>query len=92
MRGDGGFIVGYQFPMATTIERMKAQLRAGLTEWLGFDIPDEGTEDYQAWVSRAQEIDDISTFEDVYTYFSGNDEVAEDFFRSFGIDDFRSVI
>jgi hypothetical protein len=71
---------------------MKARLRDGLTEWLGFDIPDEGTEDYQTWVSRAQEIDDISRFEDVYTYFAGDDERTEYFFRSFGIDDFRSVI
>ena len=71
---------------------MKARLREGLTEWLGFDIPDEGTEDYQAWVSRAQEVEDISTYEDVYSYLGGDDELVDEFFRSFGIDNFRSVI
>ena len=62
------------------IERMKAQLRADLSEWLGSDIPDEGSEDHQTWVSRSQEIEDISTFEDVYAYLGMNEELARDIF------------
>lgn len=71
---------------------MKSSLRAELSEWLGFDIPKEGSEDFEVWTSRADEIEEISSFRDIYEYFQEDDELAEEFFTSFGIIDFKLVI
>ncbi len=74
------------------LEDMKLMLHAQLSEWLGSDIPDEGTDDYETWTSRAIEIDEISSFGDVYDYLQQDDERAQDFFTYFDIDDFKLVI
>lgn len=66
--------------------------RPGVYMLLGFDIPNEGSEDYKIWTSRASEIDDISSFRDVYAYLQEDDDRAEEFFASFGISDFRLAI
>ncbi len=78
--------------MKSKLEEMKSALHSELSEWLGFDVPDEDSDDYETWTSRASEIDDISSFRDVYEYLQGDDERAEEFFTSFGINDFRLVI
>ncbi len=78
--------------MTNKLEEMKSALHSELSEWLGFDIPEEGSEDYDTWTSRASEIDDISSFRDVYGYLLEDDDRAEEFFASFGINDFRLVI
>lgn len=76
--------------MNDVVEAMKAELFSQLNDWLGFDIPEEGTEDYDAWVSRQLAIKDIQDFSDVYDYLGGDDERAQDFFEGFGIKDYKS--
>lgn len=78
--------------MTNKLKKMKSALQSELSEWLGFDIPKEGSEDYEAWTSRASVIDDISSFGDVYSYLQEDDDRAEEFFARFGISDFRLVI
>ena len=78
--------------MTNKLKEMKSALHSELSDWLGFDIPNEGSEDYEVWTSRASEIDDISSFRDVYAYLQEDDDRAEEFFASFGISDFRLVI
>ena len=78
--------------MTNKLKEMKSTLHSKLSEWIGFDIPNECNEDYEVWTSRASEIDDISSFRDVYAYLQEDDDRAEEFFASFGISDFRLVI
>ena len=78
--------------MDDAIEAMKDQLLGELNEWLGFDIPEEGSEDYETWKSREQEIEAIEDLSDIYYYLGGDDERAKDFFEQFGIIDFQSKI
>ena len=69
-------------------EKLKIYLLAELDEWLGFDIPEEGDEDYDTWQFRLQTIEDIKSTQDVRDYLSGlgRDEadIAE-FLSSFDI-------
>ena len=70
--------------MTNKVEQMKAALSSQLSEWLGFDIPDEGSEDYETWISRSNEIEEISSYHDIYEYLGGGDR-ADEFFASYGI-------
>lgn len=63
-----------------------------LDEWVGFDIPEVGSEDYETWMSRRLEIEDIRNFADVYDYLGAEDERAEEFFESFGITNYKSKL
>lgn len=48
-----------------------------IDEWIGFDIPDEGTEDYSTWTGLLMDVDEIRTFGDVIDFpLSGDDEAA----------------
>lgn len=78
--------------MKNVIEKMKAELLSQLNEWLGFDIPEEGTDDYSTWKSRQLEIEGIQNFSDVYDYLNTDDESAREFFEGFGIKDYKSQI
>jgi len=78
--------------MNNIIKEMKSALRSELSEWLGFDIPDEDDDDFETWTSRSAMIEDLSSFRDVYEYLGGDDQRAEEFFASFGINNFRLVI
>lgn len=49
----------------TSVEDIKSELLGELDEWLGFDIPDEGTEDYAYWQERLHAINAIETLDDV---------------------------
>lgn len=62
------------------LEHMKSALHAELSEWLGSDIPDEGTDDFDTWTSKANEIDGISSFSDVYDCLDQDDQRAKNFF------------
>lgn len=50
------------------VDDMKADLHHRLSEWVGMDVPTEGTEDYESWQSRAAEIDAIESIDDVAGY------------------------
>ena len=78
--------------MKDVIDKMKAELLSQLDEWLGFDIPEEGTEDYDTWQSRQMDIEDIRSFADVYSYLGGDEKRVKDFFENFGIKDYKSKL
>ena len=71
---------------------MKVALLSQLSDWLGFDIPEDGTEDYDTWKARQLAIEDIQDFSDVYEYLQTDDESAQEFFEGFGIKDYKSKI
>jgi hypothetical protein len=50
------------------IEKIKSSLRDRVEEWLGFDIPEEGTEDYATWMSKVDEVEDIVSIRDLVDY------------------------
>lgn len=52
----------------TSVEDIKSDLLGELDEWLGFDIPDEGTEDHAYWQERLHAISAIETPDDVLVY------------------------
>jgi len=47
------------------LESIKSILYDSVNEWVGFDIPTEGTNDYAQWQSMLLDIDDIKTLKDV---------------------------
>ncbi|MDG1736879.1 MAG: hypothetical protein P8L68_16130 [Paracoccaceae bacterium] len=57
-----------------------------------WDIPENGTEDYDTWKARQLAIEDIQDFADVYEYLQTDDESAQEFFEGFGIKDYKSKI
>lgn len=59
---------------------MKQGLLARVEEWLGMDIPDEGTEDYETWQSKLSGIGGIESIDDVIEYLEGEGCDVEDFF------------
>lgn len=50
------------------IDAMRRVFQHGVDEWLGFDIPDEGSEDYERWQSMLMDIEDIQNIGDVREY------------------------
>ena len=66
----------------TNIDQMKESLLELVYEWLGMDIPEEGTEDFIIWQSKLMEIDAIQTKEDVINYLESEGYCVEDFFES----------
>jgi hypothetical protein len=42
-------------------------------EWLGFDIPSEGTEDYEMWQMKISLIEQVESISDVYELCEGGD-------------------
>jgi hypothetical protein len=78
--------------MEPKIMAMKRGLRDALEEWLGCDVPDEDSDDFEVWQARKLEIEAVRTFADVYACLDNDDNRAADFFARYGIDDFRSVI
>lgn len=72
--------------MEKTLDHIRTSLREELSEWLGFDIPSVGDEDYEIWKSRAQEIEGISSIEEVFDYLSGlgrSDDAIYEFLNGF---------
>jgi hypothetical protein len=51
------------------VEDLKNQVQ----EWLGFDIPDEGTEDYEIWQMKISLIEQIESISDVYGLCEGGE-------------------
>lgn len=44
-----------------------------LQEWLGFDVPAQGTQDHGVWLMKRSLIDQVKTIEDVYALCDGGD-------------------
>ena len=62
------------------VEEMKLELLDGVSEWLGSDIPAEGTEDYDTWQDRLQEIEQIRSFAEINAYLEDIGRDTTDFF------------
>ena len=50
-----------------------SDLNSQLQEWLGFDIPTEGTEDYEMWQMKISLIEQVECISDVYELCEGGD-------------------
>jgi hypothetical protein len=59
------------------IDDFKEELLSIVDEWLGMDIPEEGTEDYERWQSDLAQIEAVNTIEDVIDFleYSGKDVI-----------------
>jgi hypothetical protein len=69
------------------IKEIRASLTAELEEWLGFDIPDEGEDDYDVWQERLAAIEAIENVEDVIAYAEGFVSDSDEFLRKWGLAD-----
>ncbi len=58
---------------------MKRDLFARVDEWIGMDVPDEGTEDYESWQSKLVEIHSIENIHDVVDYVESEGFDLDDF-------------
>lgn len=67
------------------VEEIKATLLSELDEWLGFDVPDEGSEDYKTWVGKSEAINQISSIEDVISYAEKYVSNSEEFLGKWGL-------
>lgn len=65
---------------AEIIERMKSDLLGRVDEWVGMDIPEEGSEDYESWQFKLAEIDAIENIQDVVDYVESEGFDLYDFF------------
>lgn len=54
------------------IKSMKSSLKVRVDEWVGFDIPNEGTEDYERWQSMLLDIEDVDNINGVREYLESN--------------------
>jgi hypothetical protein len=61
------------------IESMKGCFRERVSEWLGFDVPSEGTEDFDTWTSKVADIDGIESISDVVWYLDMENTDLDDF-------------
>ena len=71
--------------MSRTISSIKAALIAQLDEWLGIDLPDEGTEDYDIWQCRRAAIEQVSSVDEAKEYLAGigmDDEAVHEFLEA----------
>ena len=50
-----------------------SDLNSQLQDWLGFDIPTEGTEDYEMWQMKISLIEQVESISDVYELCEGGD-------------------
>ncbi|MEQ1634639.1 MAG: hypothetical protein ABL997_19835 [Planctomycetota bacterium] len=53
---------------AKLVAEIKERFLAELDQWIGIDIPDEGTDDYDTWQSRLEQIEAIEAMVDVLEY------------------------
>jgi hypothetical protein len=54
--------------MNKVVSDMKVELMECVEEWLGLDIPDEGTSDYDTWLMMIEGVNNITSIYDVVEY------------------------
>ena len=59
------------------VDRMKDHFMGRIDEWLGFDIPEEGMEDHELWMSKIAEVEQIQSLQDVIAYIE--ESMGQDF-------------
>jgi hypothetical protein len=62
------------------IEKIRRALEYRIEEWVGFDTPNAGSEDYDQWLGMIQEVNDIVSIADVMSYLESNNIDTDDFF------------
>jgi hypothetical protein len=61
------------------IDSMKSALEWKVEEWVGFHIPDEGSEDYDRWQNMLRDIEDVESISDVQSFIEGGMGDFDDF-------------
>lgn len=67
------------------LDELKTCMEHILTEWLGNDLPEPGTEDYEFWQSRRSDIEHMENKCDAVDYlmsFGKTEEEAEEFLKN----------
>jgi hypothetical protein len=65
-------------PQRRIVQEMKKDLLARVEEWLGFDIPEEDSDDYELWQDKLAQIRAVENAEDVlYVLESEGADVAD---------------
>lgn len=62
------------------IEKIRRILEHRIEEWVGFDMPSEGSEDHDRWLGMIQEVKEIVSIADVMSYLESNNIDTDDFF------------
>jgi hypothetical protein len=62
------------------IEKIRKNLEHRIEEWVGFDMPSEGSEDHDRWLGMIQEVKEIVSIADVMSYLESNNIDTDDFF------------
>jgi hypothetical protein len=57
------------------IAEVSSILTSEIDEWLGFHVPDEGTEDYEQWQAKVSEAADLTDIYGVIDYLSDRGRV-----------------
>lgn len=60
-------------PQTDVLAECILDLHSQLQEWLGFDVPAEGTEDHEIWQIKISLIEQVETISDVYELCEGGD-------------------
>jgi hypothetical protein len=62
------------------IADVRSILEHEIDEWLGFHVPDEGTEDYEQWQAKVSEVADLTDIYGVIDYLSDRGRDADQLF------------
>lgn len=62
------------------IADVRSILEHEIDEWLGFHVPDEGTEDYEQWQAKVSEVADLTNIYGVIDYLSDRGRDADQIF------------
>lgn len=72
-----------------TLSEMKGGLHCIVEEWLGNDITDEGTEDYDRWQEMLVDIDNVGSLSDVIEFLESlgrREEGVDEFLAMYELD------
>jgi hypothetical protein len=62
------------------IEKIRRNLEYRIEEWVGFDIPSEGSEDHDRWLGMVNDVKDIVSIADVISYLESENIDTDEFF------------
>jgi len=62
------------------IEKIRRNLEYRIEEWVGFDIPSEGSEDHDRWLGMVHDVKDIVSIADVISYLESVNIDIDEFF------------
>lgn len=68
------------------IEEIKVYLGHIIEEWTGYDLPQEGDEDFDTLQMMYEELEAVESLQDAIDFVAGRGIDAEEWFQSIGID------